>query len=369
MKSLRKVIGLLIILLFGLPTLFGIIWAVGLTRAAVSPELLSDMPQEVIEQVPAIVEDVFEAARHDNQIEDVEAREWLRAADRAGISPRQLLEDSGIGSWLRKELWDTTTEIGQILRGEIDYKSVFLDFRPLKEAFRHETMARAFEQVVENLPPCDPDQTEIWKRNASFEDFAEELPPCRPEGEAVRAAWGQVVTEITRDIPDEVEIFEDFEGFPRGIPVSKTVISLTYLLFIIPAAFILIGSLIAATSKNSFFRWSGISTLLGALPALGLALLARQIPPYYMNHVSHPHWWDNWQYSGDVPVAVLDRLSGVFGIILDNLFTPVVAVAGAVCVVGIILFALSFAFTQDPGRTQGSSTPSPSTPAKTPEKE
>ena len=41
---IRKIIGLLIIILLGIPTLFGIIWAVGLTRAAVSSEILSDLP-------------------------------------------------------------------------------------------------------------------------------------------------------------------------------------------------------------------------------------------------------------------------------------------------------------------------------------
>ena len=48
MNSLRKIIGVFIMLFFALPLLFGIIWAVGTTKAVVSPEFLSDMPREII---------------------------------------------------------------------------------------------------------------------------------------------------------------------------------------------------------------------------------------------------------------------------------------------------------------------------------
>jgi len=50
-------------LFIGLPILFAVIWAVGITRAAVSPELVSDLPKEIIEEVPSIVEEVFEEAK------------------------------------------------------------------------------------------------------------------------------------------------------------------------------------------------------------------------------------------------------------------------------------------------------------------
>jgi hypothetical protein len=341
---MRKIIGLLIILLFGLPTLFGIIWAVGITRAAVSPELLSDMPQELIEEMPYFVEEIFEAAKRDDRISDRNTREWLRAMDRADISPREVMEDIGLNDWMRGELSKATTEIGEILRGEIDPKTVVLDFRPLKEALRQPKFQQVFERVVEQLPPCDEDQEAIWSRlETESSHWDDDLPPCQPDMEIARQTWQRIISEATVDMPDDVEIFEEFIELPRGLSVTKFVVSLTYLLFLIPAGFILVGSLIGATTRSGFFRWSGISTLAGALPALGLALLAKHLPPYVMDWGAHTRWWDR---SEELREVVFENMGGMLGVLLDNLFTPVIAVAGGVCVVGLILFALSFAFTE-----------------------
>jgi len=52
MNGIRKVIGLLIIIFIGVPVLISIIWAVGITRAVVSPEFLSEMPREIITKIP-----------------------------------------------------------------------------------------------------------------------------------------------------------------------------------------------------------------------------------------------------------------------------------------------------------------------------
>ena len=53
MDAVRKIIGLVLIVFFGLPILFGMIWAVGLIKATVSPEFLTDLPRQVIAEVPA----------------------------------------------------------------------------------------------------------------------------------------------------------------------------------------------------------------------------------------------------------------------------------------------------------------------------
>ena len=52
MDVVRKSIGVLIIIFIGIPVLFGVIWAVGVTRAVISPEFLSDLPQEIIQKIP-----------------------------------------------------------------------------------------------------------------------------------------------------------------------------------------------------------------------------------------------------------------------------------------------------------------------------
>jgi hypothetical protein len=52
MDTARRLIGLLLIVFLGLPTLFGIIWAVGMIKASVSAEFLTDLPREIIADLP-----------------------------------------------------------------------------------------------------------------------------------------------------------------------------------------------------------------------------------------------------------------------------------------------------------------------------
>ena len=342
MNPLRKIIGLLIIIFVGIPTLFGIIWAVGITRAAVSPELISDLPQEVIDEIPYFIDDVYQSLQKEGVTDDERAREWIRASQKAGFSPREFIDEIGLTGWLKNELSRSLQEIGEILRGEIPPRPIILDFRPLRQAFKHPAVEKAFFKTIENLPPCEPDQAEIWTQSADDKYFHESLPACRPEDmELARKARQNIQYQIDEDIPDDVNLFENAEYFPRGVSISKMLVSLTYLLFFIPVIFIFIGSLIAAQSKSSFFRWAGISTLVAGVPALLLALLVRNIVPWISNHFPYA-------YSADIPFdiheVVFDNLGGVFGVILDKLFSPVVAVAGIVCVIGVIFFAFSFAF-------------------------
>lgn len=46
MNQTRTVLGLLIMIFFAIPALFGIIWAVGLTQAVVSSKMLSELPRK-----------------------------------------------------------------------------------------------------------------------------------------------------------------------------------------------------------------------------------------------------------------------------------------------------------------------------------
>ena len=48
MNPARKIIGLLIIVFIAIPSVLAIIWSVGLTKAVVSPEFLSDLPLSLI---------------------------------------------------------------------------------------------------------------------------------------------------------------------------------------------------------------------------------------------------------------------------------------------------------------------------------
>jgi lipoprotein signal peptidase len=344
MNPLRQIIGILVIVIFAIPSLFGIIWAVGLTRAAISPELLSDLPQEVIREVPYFIDDVYKSAQDEDIKMNHREREWFQAARQAGISPRNLMKEIGFLDWLEKELSHAIQEIGEILRGEIPPKPVILDFRPLKKAFNHEAVDRDFNKILNKLPACNAEETQIWENAAQDEYFSDTMPACNPDHELAEKALRNFQLQISEDIPDEVDIFKDTQYLPKGISLSKTVVSLTYLLFLIPIFFIVIGSLIGSSSKSGFLRYSGISTIVGGGLALLLALFARNITPFFANHF-------HYQYSHEISIGfqriVLDNLGNIFGVILDKLFSPVIAVAGTVCVVGVIFFALSFAFTSE----------------------
>ena len=54
MYHVRRLIGALIVILLGVPLLFAIIWAVGFTRAAVSPQMVSELPQRIATEVPGL---------------------------------------------------------------------------------------------------------------------------------------------------------------------------------------------------------------------------------------------------------------------------------------------------------------------------
>jgi outer membrane biosynthesis protein TonB len=135
---------------------------------------------------------------------------------------------------------------------------------------------------------------------------------------------------------NEIEIFEDVHFLPFGI--SRTITVLSYSLFVIPAIFILIGSLIAATSPASFFRWSGISTFLGALPVLLLSFFVKHVSLWALSFAPYSYRND---WSSELNDLILEKTSWIPMRIVDQLFSPVISVAAIVCAIGIVLFVIS----------------------------
>ena len=118
MDATRKIIGICIIVFFGLPILFGVTWAVGIIRATTSPEFISDLPQRIIADLPDAADQIFQAAQDEGSIRDSDTRAWFHAAAQTGISPKELLEKSGLMDWARGELTEALKQIGMVLRGE-----------------------------------------------------------------------------------------------------------------------------------------------------------------------------------------------------------------------------------------------------------
>jgi len=344
MNQTRTIIGLLIMIFFAIPALFGIIWAVGLTQAVVSQKMLSELPREVIAEIPNLVDGVLLAAKDENIDMHPDGRAWLQAAAKVAQSPKALLQETGLNDWLEKELSGTLRTVGDILNGKTEARNVLLDLRPLKQALNHPAMERYLLQVVENLPVCTPEQVEAWKEKVQNPENCDELPPCRPEGSDGVAAVASIRSNLTRDIPDQVNFFKN-SGLPnRRVNVAKIVMSFTYLLFLIPAFLIIIGALIAARSKSHFFRWSGAVTLIGGGLALGLATLVKQVIPW-STHFQPGRYSSHWLHWNNL---ISDHVEGFVLIFTRHLVAPVITVAGAVCVVGLLLFAFSFTFSREP---------------------
>ena len=343
MNQTRTVLGLVIMVFLAIPVLFGIIWAVGLTQAVVSQKTLSELPGEIIAEVPDLLDGMVLAARDESSDLDYDSRTWLAAMDGVSPTPRELMKETGINDWLEKELSGSLRTLGNILNGKTAARDIRLDMRPLKAAFNHPTMERWLSQVMEKLPPCSESQAGDWERFLLRDNHYDPLPPCRPAAGQEAAAIALIRSHITLDIPDQVNLSKNTH-FPRQrFNIAKTVMSFTYLLFLIPAVFVALGALAAARSKIDFLRWSGAATMVGGGLVLAMSSLLKGVIPWAMRigPVNYSSSWTHWQ---DV---FSDHMGGLALVVSRHFISPVITVAGTVCVVGLLLFAFSFTFNRE----------------------
>ena len=339
MKPVRKIIGALIILLLAIPMLVTIIWTVGVTKAAVSPELISDLPREIIAELPGYLDEVIKEAQDVTVIEDEETRAWFEALSKVKMTPKELMKKVGITDWMEQELSQSLREIGEILRGQREPDPVMINMRPLKQALDNEEIDLYLLEVLQNLPPCDEEGTDrgLELRDGEPHDFS--LPACRPNMDVARVVLQNQRMEAIQEMPDEVEIFEGVRFMSFGF--SKTVVWLSYLLFLLPLIFLFLGSIIGGTSTAGFFRWFGVSTFAGGLIPLTISLFAENITKWAIRFAPYSHT-DEW--SSELGLLVLDKIDWIPILVVEKLFSPVTMVAAIVCVIGVILFTLSFPF-------------------------
>jgi len=366
MNIIRKILGFFLIVFLGLPMLFGIIWAVGLIRASVSPEFLTDLPREIIADLPAKADEIFRDAQNEKIIADGNTRAWFQAAAQTGISPQDLMKTTGLLEWTRGELSDSLRQIGLVLRGERRPRQITINLRPLKEALLHPEVDRFLEGILNNLPPCDEPGQKIWRELADNRRDHRELPACRPDLAVAKEVLFSERTRAVRDLDDELEVFKDVRRFPLlPFGVSRTVTFLSYILFLIPALFIFLGSIVAASSPAGILRWSGVSAIAGSAPALLLALASKYFSIWAIQ--AAPFTW-HYSPASELGELVLDKLEWIPIRIVDQLFSPVIGVAIIVGVVGIVLFALSFSMRDDARLTRKPVSSAPKVPPASPEK-
>jgi hypothetical protein len=333
----RKILGALIIVLIGLPILFGIIWAVGLVRATVSPEFLTEVPQKIIDEIPGSVNNIFNALQDGRLDLDPGARAWLQAAEKTGIPPAELLEKTGILAWMKGELSGSLRRLGETLRGDSPIQTISIDMKPLKAALLHPEMKNFIDRLIENLPPCDAQDLQAWQSRLADASRGGDLPACRPDSAGTRDILFERLGREVNKIDDSVRVFESVRPFPfRRFGISRAVTTLSYLLFIIPALIIFLGALLADPTTAGRLRWSGISILAGSAPVLLMALFLKRVSSWAVSG-GFGHW------SGISPwqTALADKFSWIPDRILSAFFQPVFNTAAVVAVVGIVLIALS----------------------------
>ena len=337
--TFRKIAGALIVVLIGIPVLFGVTWAVGLVRASLSPEFLVDLPQAIIADIPRTADEIFRAVQDERIVADPETRAWFRAAAKTGTSPKDLLEKTGILAWMKGELSDSLRKLGEVLRGEAPVQQITIDMRPLKQALLHPEMDRFLEATLANLPPCNERDLKIWQDRAS--GFRRgDLPACRPDSVAAKDIFFRERKLAVDRMDDSTQVLEGIEPFPfHRFGFSKSMTLLSYLLFLFPALIILIGVLIANRSGAGRLRWSGISVLAGSLPVLVLAFGIKKFVLWGL-HGGMFTWRSPWAH--DIDAVVLDKLSWIPSRFFDVFFSPVIGVAAFVATAGIVLIALSY---------------------------
>jgi hypothetical protein len=322
-------------LVFALPILFGIIWAVGLTKSAISPEFVSEIPQQIIDETPIILEEIFKDAQDPDFISNANTRRWFRTAAEVGIAPRELMRETGLLAWMENELSGSLKKVGDMLRGERRARTISIDLTPLKAALQHEAIDQYLEEILDRLPACGLDELALWEEAYDRDIDWFELPPCRPEPNIALSVFRAERMRALNDMDDEINILEGVRYPPLGISRSVTLFS--YGLFIIPALFLFAGAIIAATSPAGFCRWLGISTIAAGLPALVLALVTRYLSSWAL-HLT-PFWETGLS---DLEELVLEKVIWIPQLVIRHLFDGVVVLAGAVCIIGLVIFALSF---------------------------
>jgi len=348
MKGLRKLIGVFIAVFISLPILFGIITAVGATNALISPEFLSDIPRDIVKNLPETIDELYLELKkvdlNETELTDDE-RIWIKAILNAKTTPKSLIEKTGLSLWLKNELSVSLKHIGDILKGEAEPETVKLNLKKLKETLTSTAMINYFKELIELLPECSNAQIEDWKNIKMKVTAIDSLPACKPANiEITDNMILNFLSIIVEDMPDSVDIFQIKGRLPYGVDVAKFIISITYLLFLIPVVFIIIGSAIGASSKRNFFKWSGYTTISGGLLTLGFASFISNIIPLWGFALN----FDN----RDIIISenfenFLFKKATVFSdIFLDKIFTPISELAGTVAIIGLLLIGISYLIDQ-----------------------
>jgi hypothetical protein len=339
---MRKVLGGLFLFLVAGPILGAAIWGVGIARGVLGEGFLEEVPKEVIRQLPEVVEETFQAAKEPGAVKDPDAAAWVAAAARVEKTPSQVLEESGIYAWMEEELSGTITDAHRALKGEIAAKDVTLDLRPLKTAITSGPMRTWLDDVLGQLPACDPAGVERWQLAVRRLGKAKQLPPCNP-GISMNSIAVQTVIDGMVEFPDQVSPIQE-KDLPSGVNALQVANEALWVLFLVPLILLIIGAAICSTRLAGFLRWLGIGTLFGSLSALILAWSTQGAIAAAL--AMDPAQWhlpkDTPFWTSEASQALARRAMDLTSFLLEKLFEPVVTTGWIVLAAGAIVLGLSF---------------------------
>jgi len=336
-------VGLIILALVGVPLMAAMIVAVGVTKAALSPEVHLDVAKEVANRAPALADDLFESALQPGAVVDANARAWLTAAHETGVKPSELLVESGLINWLRTQPEEIISKLTAYLNGKLPEQEVVLRTDLLKGAFLHPRMQMFFSDLLSKLPPCEKPQLEVWGEAFNAPKArGPVLPACDP---GVGSATIQVLASRFQEYPDQVRLLRsDEEHLRRGMGMLGLASGLMWLLLLGPLVVIFAVAALGGGFWRGFWTWSGVSVLLSALLAMAGGLLLRSVvaaaavfDPAHWHVMERSPFWSN-----QANVTLTRHAAGLFGFVLERFTAPVSHVAAWVAGAGIlfIVFAL-----------------------------
>lgn len=338
MNIIRKIIGLFIIFCIGIPVLIGIIWTAGISNAALSPEFYIEVPKKIIQETPALLDELINEMKDDWRISDPNTKQWLEALAKNDIKILDVINQSGIKEWLENEVAYKTGLIGEMLKGEISIQEIRLDLIPLKEALRSPIVREYIVNTLKNLPECANEQLEEWAEAISFPKGLFDLPACQPtEPEKAIMALAMFDDLKIDDIPDSVPMVEnpddkDLRFLPLRINIFKLTMFFIYLLFIFPIGVIFTGALIAGDKS----RWFGVGLSLSALFSYVLVKLSFGFTEWIGFFVHQEHYLDATEE------IVINKVFSLITYIFEPLSRNIESLSGIIFLAGLAFFAFSF---------------------------
>lgn len=341
MKALGKFFGFWLCLI-GLLVLIPAIIAVGTVRTAISAEYLSDIPREVIKQLPSLADETFKAAQEPGAMTDPNSKMWVDALAKAKLKPSELLKKLGIDDWLKNQLDVVLKGIGDLMRGKGKATDIVLDNRPLKKALTGEAFRSYLQSVLVNLPACDPLAVQDWQNAINAGDSKKPLKACNPGPQAVTMIVSRVSTSMS-ELPDQKVIVKK-EDFPPTYGVNKFASSLIWLVFLLPFVLIAFGAVMGGTGGRGILRWMGVPLLFGgAIPLFGAWAMKsvalgwiKLDPSYWKVGAQTPYWTEK------ADKIVIAKATALIERAATPLFSSTFTVALIVTLVGLGFIIISF---------------------------